>query len=86
MNLKLENSKFFENLDFLNDEYAENFEKNKFMKENIKNIEKSIETYMKEKTNAKALFCALYPGEMALVDEVNSYSSKMLDESYMTKK
>ncbi len=58
--LKLENAKFFENIDFLNDEFVENEERNKTLKSHIKNLDKTIETLMKEKNTIKNTYNKLF--------------------------
>jgi hypothetical protein len=58
--MKLENSKFFENIDILNDEIVVNEEKNKVissftqdLKNHVKYLDKKIESLLKEKNHLK---------------------------------
>jgi hypothetical protein len=59
--MKLENSKFFENIDILNDEIVVNEEKNKVissftqdLKNHVKYLDKKIESLLKEKNHLKS--------------------------------
>ena len=53
--LKLENSKFYENIDMLNEEIVENENTNKNLKVNLKNWDRILDSLVKERNMARAI-------------------------------